>query len=269
MTLKAVILDWAGTTVDFGSRAPVQAFVALFQRHGIHVSEEEARGPMGAAKKDHIRQLLELPRIREEWLHKQGRAWDDAALDDLYREFAVIQLAVLPEHAKLIPGTLNAVAEFRSRGLKIGTTTGYNAEMLQVLVEEAARQGFEADYNVCSDQVRAGRPAPWMALHAAMQLDVYPVHACVKVGDTTADIDEGRNAGMWTIGVTRTGNEMGLSEAELERLPSGELRRRLDAAANRLLAAGANYVVPDLAAIGPVLDEIQSQTTQRANDNCA
>ena len=56
-TLQAAIFDWAGTVVDFGSFAPTQIFVEAFGEFDVHVSIEEARGPMGMGKWDHIRTL--------------------------------------------------------------------------------------------------------------------------------------------------------------------------------------------------------------------
>ena len=58
--LKAVILDWAGTTVDFGCFAPAGVFVEVFKRKGVEITMDEARGPMGLHKKDHIRTVAKM-----------------------------------------------------------------------------------------------------------------------------------------------------------------------------------------------------------------
>ena len=44
---KAVVFDWAGTMIDFGSFAPMGVFVKAFETFGIRASIEQARGPMG------------------------------------------------------------------------------------------------------------------------------------------------------------------------------------------------------------------------------
>lgn len=62
--ISAVIFDLAGTTVDYGSPAPAKPFVALFARHGVQISVEEARGPMGTRRRDHITALLAPPHPR-------------------------------------------------------------------------------------------------------------------------------------------------------------------------------------------------------------
>jgi phosphonoacetaldehyde hydrolase len=245
--VAAVIVDWAGTIMDFGSCAPAGAFVELFRRHGVALSLDEARGPMGMAKRDHIAKLIDV------------RAIPGADLDELYREFIPLQLACLPDYAALIPGAADAVAGWRARGLKVGSTTGYNREMLEVIVAAARRQGLEPDCAVCASDVPAGRPAPWMALEAAARLGVYPMRAIVKIGDTLADVDEGRNAGMWTIAVTATGNELGLDAAAAERLPVGERERRLADIAARFRTAGAHYTALSVADCLPIFAEIDAR----------
>ena len=147
-------------------------------------------------------------------------------------------------------------------GMKIGTTTGYNADMIGIVAEEAKLQGFNPDTIVCSNDALAGRPHPWMAYEVVRRLQIYPLEAYVKIGDTLADIHEGLNAGMWTIGVTRTGNELGLSEIECERLESGKLNKLLTEAENRFYNAGAHYVVDSVKDSIPILDLINSRLAE-------
>jgi phosphonoacetaldehyde hydrolase len=90
----------------------------------------------------------------------------------------------------------------------------------------------------------------------AIKLGVYPLEAMVKVGDTISDIQEGLNAGMWTIGLTQSGNELGLTEEEAADLPQDEIRRRLKAIADRFLEAGAHYVARGIWEVLPIIDAI-------------
>lgn len=255
--LKAVILDWAGTVVDYGSCAPAGVFAEVFARRGVPITMQQARAPMGAEKRTHISAIAAMPETAEAWQRAHGRPCTDADIDAMYADFVPLQIESLPHFADLIPGTLEAVAEFRKLGLNIGTNTGYNVEMMRVLAAEAARRGFEPDCIVTSDMVPEGRPAPWMALKAAAELGVYPMSAIVKIGDTIPDIHEGLNAGMWTIAVAATGNELGLSQPEYESLEAIDREQRLDRAYERLRAAGAHYVVDTISDVPPVLDEIE------------
>jgi phosphonoacetaldehyde hydrolase len=83
--------------------------------------------------------------------------------------------------------------------------------------------------------------------------------ALVKIGDTAADIEEGRNAGMWTIGITRTGNEIGLTEEEWARVADADRERMLRDAEPNLLDAGAHYTAESVAECDAILDRIEAR----------
>ncbi len=254
--LRAVVCDWAGTMVDHGSRAPVEAFRAAFATEGVEISVAEARAPMGLAKRDHIRAITRMPRVAEAWRAARGAELTDDDVERFYRRFLPLQLEILRAHAGVIDGAVAALAELRARGLKIGSSTGYTKELMEVLMPEAERQGLRVDAMACASDVQEGRPAPFLAFLNASRLGVYPMSAMVKIGDTIADVEEGLNAGMWTVAVSRTGNELGLSVAELDALSQAERRARIDAAAERLARAGAHYVVESIADCPSLVDEI-------------
>lgn len=257
--VRAVILDWAGTTQDFGVFAPVVAFVDVFERWGVPITMAEARAPMGLFKLDHIRAITRMPAVAARWREARGRDVTEEDVLAMFADFGPLQVAAMTRYKELIPGTVEAVDEMRRRGYRIGTTTGYMRSAADVALREAARQGYTPDSTVCADEVPAGRPAPWMVLRNLERLGVYPPWAAVKVGDTTLDIDEGLNAGCWTIGLSASGNYVGLSRADLEALP-GERRRELVAAADdRLRRQGAHDVVETIADVIPVLDAIEDR----------
>ena len=254
--LKAIILDWAGTTMDYGCFAPAVVFMEVFQRKGVGITIEQAREPMGAHKKVHIGQIAANEEVARNWEKVHRRKPDGNDVDEMFRDFVPLQLHCLADYADLIPGALEAVQEFRRRGMKIGSTTGYTGEMMALLQEEASKRGYVPDSTVCATQVPAGRPHPWMCLQNAMNLQIYPMEAFVKVGDTLPDIEEGLNAGMWTIGLAETGNEMGLTEAQIDELDPEIRKAKLARACRRMRQAGAHYVVNGISDVSPVLDEI-------------
>jgi phosphonoacetaldehyde hydrolase len=257
--VKAVIFDWAGTIVDFGSRAPALAFVELFRRHQVNITVPEARGPMGTAKKDHIRALIQHGGIADRWQEAHGRAATETDVDELYAEFIPLQLSVLGDHADVVPGVIETIAALRARGIKVGSTTGYNREMGELVQRKAAEQGLTVDTMVTASDVDAGRPSPWMALEAARRLGVYPLAGIVKIGDTVADIHEGLNAGMWSVGVVTTGNELGLSLPELLAMGMAERDEAAMAASRRLRAAGAHEILDSAANCLPLLADIEAR----------
>lgn len=257
--LKAVLLDWAGTTMDYGCYAPAVVFMEVFKRRQVPISISEARQPMGAHKMVHIRQITRIARVAEEWERVHGSRPCEADVEAMFEEFVPLQLDCLAEYSDLIPGTLETVAAIRERGLKIGSTTGYTGEMMEILLSEARKRGYEPDSTVCATDVPAGRPDPWMCVQNAMNLGIYPMEAIVKIGDTLPDIAEGLNAGMWTIGLAKTGNEIGLNEAEVNALAEDELEERLTTARTRMYQTGAHYVVDGIADVLPMLDTINGR----------
>ena len=257
--LKAVILDWAGTTMDFGCLAPAVVFMEIYKRFGVEITMEQPRGPMGAHKRVHIAQIAQIEAVRRKWQEVHGAPPAEADVDKMFEAFIPAQLAVLADYADLIPGCLDACKAFRERGLKIGSTTGYTQEMMDLLQAEASRRGYTPDATVCATQVPAGRPEPWMCLVNAQLLRIYPMEAIMKVGDTLPDIYEGLNAGMWTIGLAMTGNEVGISEADLEALNPAVRESRRTRAYTRMAQAGAHYVVDGIADVPPLIDDINAR----------
>ena len=257
--LKALVLDWAGTVIDHGSRGPVAAFVTCFERHGIAITEAQARAPMGRAKRDHIAALLAMPAIAAGFERRFGRPSREADIDELYARFMPIQVQVIEAHCELIPGALKAISDCRARGLKVAGTTGYNRVILERVEARAAAQGYRPDVCLGADDVSPGRPAPWMALEALRRLDVWPVSAAVKVDDTPVGVRAGRNAGLWAIGVTASGNGLGLSVSELAAL-TPELRAQRVAASSALhRQAGAHLCIESLTGLPAALDSIEAR----------
>jgi len=261
--LQAVILDWAGTTVDYGSFAPTAVFLRLFETEGVQITPADARSGMGLMKKDHLRTILARPAVTDAWLAAHNNApASEADIDRLFEAFVPMQLAVLKEYAEPIPGLLDTVKDLRQRDMKIGSTTGYIRSMMDVLAPEVQKRGYTPDCIVCPDEVPAGRPLPWMCYQNAMQLGVYPMDAMVKVGDTLPDIEEGLNAGMWTVGLALTGNLLGLTESEVKALPQETLDGHRQAIFSQLYKVGAHYLINGIWDLPRVLDDIQSRVTR-------
>jgi 2-aminoethylphosphonate--pyruvate transaminase/phosphonoacetaldehyde hydrolase len=241
--IRAVILDWAGTAVDFGSIAPAEAFARAFQGFGIEVEARQIRAFMGLAKLDHVRALFALPELRAQWFGSYGR---EPAEEDVRQVYAAVESALLAaasERCDLVPGLLEFVGALRKEGIRIGGTTGYSEKVMARVVDAAARRGYSVDWAALPREGLAGRPAPWMMQECARELGVYPMSAVVKIGDTPADMEEARNAGAWAVGVSMSGNQCGLGLDEYEALPRDRAREIRRAAEASLRAAGAHFVV--------------------------
>lgn len=260
--LQAAILDWAGTVVDFGSFAPTQIFVEAFGEFDVQVSIEEARGPMGMGKWDHIRTLCDQPQITERYKKVFGRAPTDDDVTAIYERFMPLQIEKIAEHSALIPGALDTIAALRAQGIKIGSCSGYPAKVMAKVVELAATNGYVADHVVATDEVPNGRPWPAQALANVIALGIDDVGACVKIDDTVPGILEGRRAGMWTVALVCSGNALGLTHAQYKALAPDTLateRKRIHA-----LFEGSrpHYLIDTISDLPEVIADINKRLAQ-------
>ena len=231
LKLQAAILDWAGTVVDHGSRAPMGAFVCAFAQFGVAISIADARGPMGMAKWDHIRAVGRAPAVATAWRARHGREFSEGDVDAIFQVFEPMNVAAVRDHADIIPGAIEAIAALHQRGMKIAGTTGYTRPIMDVLEPLADALGYRPELTVCAGDLPAGRPSPLMMWYAMAKLGVWPAATVVKVDDTAPGIGEGKEAGTWTIGIALTGNAVGLSAEELAAVsPEERARLRVEAA---------------------------------------
>lgn len=258
--LKCVIFDWAGTTVDFGSMSPVEAFREAFRQNGLTVSDDEIRGPMGMLKRDHIKTMLAMPRIKAEFIKEHGREAADGDIDAIYGVFEPSLMSVLPACSRLKPYVKDAVKLLRDNGIKVGSTTGYTASMMETVTACAREQGYTPDCLVIPDEVaNQGRPFPYMVFENLRRLGTASVREAVKIGDTFSDIAEGKNAGLFTVGVTEGSSVMGLNQSEFEALSAPDRERAHLKAAAAFYEKGADLVIRNLGELDLVFAAFKAQ----------
>ena len=259
--IKAVIFDWAGTMVDFGCMAPVDALIEAFAAQDVAISAADARRDMGRAKHDHVMAILEAPGVAGAWLSAKGAPPSPADGDVIYQALEPLMEAAATRCAKLIPGGAAVAARLSALGVRIGSGTGYTRQMMSGILPRAAAQGYTPEVVVCAGETPSGRPAPLMTWKALIALDAWPAQACVKIDDATVGIEEGRLAGCWTIGLAGSGNGVGLNLEDYRALAEPDRRGRVAAAAEQLKSAGADYVIETIADIMPVFESIAARIT--------
>jgi len=257
--LKAVVFDWAGTVIDFGSFAPMGVFVEAFAQFGIEVSIAEAREPMGRPKWDHIEAMLAQPRIHAAWEAHHGHAPTQADIQAVYNVFVPLNEQVVDQYADLVPGAVETARALRECGLKIGSTTGYTRSIMERVLPLAKAQGYETDNLVCAGDLPHGRPTPMNMYQCFLDLDVWPAHAVVKVDDTGVGIDEGREAGCWTVGVSLSGNEAGVTPDELAKMSEAEKNALREKASAVLSRHRPDYIIDTVADLLPVIEAIEQR----------
>lgn len=257
--IKAVVLDWAGTMVDHGCRAPVVALQKVFAEAGVPISEAEARADMGRAKRDHIRAVLAMPRVAGAWREAHAVAPAETDVDALHDAVGPMMRSAASDCSALIPGAAELARRLRAAEIRIGSCTGYTRAMMADILPLAADQGYAPDTVVCAGETAAGRPSPLMLWKNLVELGVWPAAACVKVDDAPVGIAEGRAGGTWTVGLAASGNGIGLDRDALQALDADDRDRRIAAATAELRAAGADYVVGSVAELWPVLESIAAR----------
>lgn len=241
---KAVIFDWAGTTVDYGCFAPVQAFVEVFRHFGIEPTMEEVRKPMGMLKRDHIRTMLQMERISGLWKEKYGADWTEDDVEKLYSLFEEKLLSILDQFAEVKPYVLETIEKLRKKDIRIGSTTGYTDKMMAIMTAKAKENGYEPDAWFSPDSTgNVGRPYPYMIFRNMEALKLQDVREVMKVGDTVSDIKEGKNAGVYTVGVIEGSSEMGLTQEEYEAMDADEKQAKIQAVKEKFIEAGADEVI--------------------------
>jgi phosphonoacetaldehyde hydrolase len=257
--IEGIILDWAGTTVDFGCFAPVNAFISIFRDAGIDVTLDEARKPMGMLKKDHIRAMLAMPRINMLWVEKYDRCINENDVEHLYAAFEPLLMTALAEYSEPLPGVIETVEILRKMGLKIGSTTGYTDKMLEIVSKEASKRGYQPDFLITPDSTGSfGRPYPYMVFKNMEALKLSSVSKVIKVGDTIADIQEGINAGIQTVGVVIGSSQLGLGYSEYTGLPKTEKIKAIGKAKKDFHDAGADFVINEFDELPGLIDSLDS-----------
>lgn len=256
--IRTVVFDWAGTTVDYGCFAPVQAFVEVFKHYGVEPTMDETRKPMGMLKIDHIRTMLHMERIERQWRAVHGRAPEESDVQEMYPLFEEKLFSILHEFASPKLHVLDAVAELREMGVRIGSTTGYTQAMMDVVAPAAAAQGYAPDCMVTPDSVGGkGRPYPYMVFRNMQELGTKSAAETAKVGDTVSDILEGKAAGVFTVGVIEGSSEAALTQDEFEALSPAERTALRERVAETFRAAGADAVIDTMAELPLLLRQVR------------
>jgi phosphonoacetaldehyde hydrolase len=256
--VKAVFFDWAGTMVDFGSRAPLIAMQSVFADAGVAVTEAAVRAHMGKAKRAHVLAIFEEPGVGEAWKAAHGQMPTEADADALMVDLEPAMAREAAKASTLIPGAKNVFDGLIAAGIKVGSSTGYTQTMMADVARLAAEQGYRPQTILCAGDTSEGRPAPLMLWQAMVNLGVWPARACVAVDDAPVGIVAGREAGMWTIGLAGSGNALGLDAAAYGALSDQDRRERLAQAAQTFIDAGATIVIATIADLPEALAHIEA-----------
>jgi len=236
----------------------------VFKKHGVPITMKEARAPMGLRKDLHIAQILRDPSVKQRWKDMKGSLPNEDSVKTLFTDFVPMQMAVLDKYSTLLPGTVETLNSLRDEfKLKIGCTTGFTRVMVNRLLENARKQGYQPDTSVAGDDVPNNmgfRPAPFMLFQNMCNLGTFPIQSVVKVDDTVSGVGEGLSAGSWTVGIAGYSNYTDVDSLEQwDAMTPAERRARVDASRDKLKNSGAHYVIDEIWQLIDVVRDINAR----------
>ena len=258
--INAVLFDLGGTVVDKYSLSPLHALDMTFQNTGVVLDADLLKKDMGNRKDVHIRKILETKQCKEIWSEVKKRDFNEFDMDDLVESYKTNQNRMVLKYNKPLPHAKNTFDILRmGYKLKIGSTTGYFRETVNIIEKDLIKkENIYFDATVAGDDVENGyRPRPYMIFKNLEKLNISPIQSILKVDDTTAGIKEGLEAGCWTVGVSKYSSLMDFHDLEDEDdMSITDLSLREEQVKNKLLEAGAHYVVSSLKEIPAVVEDI-------------
>ena len=164
----------------------VSSFVDALAAHGIGVSSEELMEFKGAAKREVIRFMG--------W-RKRNEPLSEPAVEAVYADFERLVNERYEEQLAPIAGAEETFESLRKRGMQMALTTGFGQATLDLVVR---RLGWEEWFaaKISSDEVKMGRPAPYLIFRAMERCGCRSVHEVLNVGDTPLDLQSAKNAGV-------------------------------------------------------------------------
>ena len=260
----AVLFDWAGTMIDFGSRAPVIAMKNVLAHANVPVDEGTIRRYMGMAKREHVSAILSEPAVAQRWRDAYGADWTTADVDRLMVALEPAMQASAVSCSAMIPGAVDVFQTLLAQGIKVGSTTGYTQTMMVPILEAAGLQGYDPAVTICAGMTPQGRPAPLMLWRAMAELGAWPARLCLAVDDAPVGISAGVHAGLWTVGIAGSGNGVGLCAADFYALDEVEKRRKMAPVVAEFVAAGADFIVDTVADLPRVLTVLEDDLAKGA-----
>ena len=211
-SIKLLVFDMAGTTVDEGGIVYKTLFKTM-NDFNLEVSEKDIHKWHGSNKYE----------VLDHYLMQKITSTDETIINSLKTQLHTSFNDNLKEHyfnsnkIKLIDdGIPELFNKIRSKGIKIALNTGYNKDIQKSIIEKLNMDAFIDDY-ISSEEVKFGRPYPYMIHRLMERHNIMNAEYVAKVGDTRNDMLEGKNAGCGiNIGVlTGVGNADDLSDADL------------------------------------------------------
>ena len=261
MKIRACIFDLGGTIVDRYSRTPFISLKNTFNKYGIILSDKLIYKDMGMYKLNHIQEIMKNPYIKSIWKRKHGIYPSKKEEFILYSDFIETQKMNSLEHLDIIPETNLCINYLKNNDIKIGVTTGFNQDIMNIIKNMLDDNNILIDSYVSSTCLREpSRPHPSMILENLERLNIKSPKNVIKIDDTCVGIEEGKNAGCITVGVSRWSTYMKICDLNDEKnLTLEKLKKRNDESKYLLKKAKPDYLITTLNEIPNVIKDINNK----------
>lgn len=196
--IRLVACDMAGTTIDEHGDV-YRALRQCVEETGASVDEQDLQAYMGADKVEAITALLRLG----------GHEPDETTVQSCFERFRVLLRQFYQQNPPVaLPGVEAALQSLKAQGIKVALTTGFSRDVAEPLLASLGWGVGEEqllDAVVCSDEVAAGRPYPYMIHRAMERTGVKDVRSVAVAGDTVVDAQAGAAAGAGLVCGVLTG----------------------------------------------------------------
>ena len=202
--VKLVVCDMTGTTIrDTGQ--VTHAFVDTLREYELEFTPEQLHRVRGCSKRQALRNFIpDGP--------DHGRRAEEVYVSFCHRlaqRFAI-------DGIEPIDGAEQTFRALRAEGVSVALTTGLGRDVTDLLLKGLKWDEDVVDAVVCGDDVRQGRPAPYLIFHAMETTGTISAHEVVNIGDTVVDLESGYNAGVpFNVGVLSGAHD----RATLEQAP--------------------------------------------------
>ena len=257
--IRACVFDLGGTIVDRYCATPLFSIKRAFLRNRINIPERVILKDMGMSKNKHIGKILFDNYVQKKWFNEYGKFPDSLDCDIIYEDFKTLQ-NVNSKEITILPETAHAFEYLKKMDVKIGVTTGFDKENMDIILSMMEDEGLYVDGAVSSTCLSRSRPYPDMINKLKKDFEIENDYQLIKFDDTPVGIKEANNGGFWSVGVTKWSSLMEIVEPEdimgNGLMSSDEYRCKLDKTRESLIKSGADLVIHDLNEINMVLREI-------------
>ena len=254
--IRCCIFDLGGTIVDKYSLSPLLSLSNAFGLRRIMIPSNILSKDMGKMKLDHIKLLCNEPVVKDKY--------PDLDPIDVYRDFNKFQINYMDNYLDIIPETKQCIKYLDDKSIRTGITTGFNKEQMDIAIEKLRLDGIILESAVSSSCIpNASRPNPDMINENMDRLNIRSPKHVIKIDDTEVGIQEGINAGCYTVGVAKWSINMNVYTYAIKHLLNSSnsdvesmLYYKLEESRKKLKDAGADYVIDTLDELPKVIDSI-------------